>query len=104
MRAVLCRWRSEAQTLPFQVQAFARDAERLRDRVDLAVMLAERGLDHLAFDAGERRHELVVQRHGDLFAVDRPGPDDRDGCVYWLLDGVGQESRIVDGGGRSRVT
>src|SRR5262245_25814788 len=94
MRAVLCRWRSEAQTLPFQVQAFARDAERLRDRVDLAVMLAERGLDHLAFDAGERRHELVVQRHGDLFAVDRPGPEDRRGAEDRLRDGVGGQRRV----------
>ena len=41
---------SEAEALPFQVEALSGDAERPGSRVHLAVVRAERHLDHLALD------------------------------------------------------
>ena len=38
--------------------------------------------------------QLVVQRHGDHFAVGRPGPEDRHGAEDRLRDGVGRQRRV----------
>ena len=42
---------SQAEALPFQVEALSRNAESLCHRLHFAMMLAERRFDHRAFDA-----------------------------------------------------
>src|SRR2546429_5680783 len=51
--------RLEAEALAFEVETLAGNAERFRGRFHLALVFAERGLDHFAFDARQRRQQLV---------------------------------------------
>ena len=44
----------EAEALAFEVETLAGNAERFRGRFHLALVFAERGLDHFAFDARQR--------------------------------------------------
>src|SRR5438105_987234 len=68
---------SETEALAFQVEALARDPQRLGDGVHPAVVFAQGGLDHLALDAGDGRHQLVVEIDGDFAAVGRWVTEDR---------------------------
>jgi len=59
----------QAESLALQIEALARNAERSGGRVDLAPMFVQGDLDHFALDSRERRHQLVVERDGELEAV-----------------------------------
>ena len=54
------RW-LESEALAFQIQTLPGDPERLSDRVDLAVMLTECGLDHLALASGTTGREILAR-------------------------------------------
>ena len=80
----------ETEALAFQVQALPRDAQRVRHGVHLAVMRAQRRLDHFALDVGQRRDQRVVA-DGDVLAVTWRVSEDRQRAEDLVGDRVRQE-------------